>query len=121
MYQQKVALRDVRCHAFHGFYPEENLIGCVFMVDAEVTFNTNNEDTENLDKTVNYEVLNNILLKEMRQTQKLLETVVKNILDQIKATYPFVLTAKVGIRKLNPPMPGQIGCSYVELSYEAKA
>lgn len=116
MYIQTVALRDVKCHAFHGFYPEEHLIGCVFMVDVAVTF-TPNEDTENLDKTVNYEMLNQIILREMKHTQKLLETVVKNILEKVRSTYPFILTAKVGIRKMNPPMPGQIGHSFVELSY----
>ncbi|SOD13032.1 dihydroneopterin aldolase [Pedobacter xixiisoli] len=116
MYTQTVALRDVRCHALHGFYPEEHLIGCIFMVDIEVTFEPN-DDTENLDKTVNYEVLNKIILSEMANTQKLLETVVKNILDTVKKSYPFILTAKVGIRKMNPPMPGQIGHSFVQLSY----
>lgn len=121
MYLQTVALKDVRCHAFHGFYPEEHLIGCVFMVDAEVTFETDTQDTENLDKTVNYEVLNNFILEEMQQIQLLLETVVKNILEKIKTRYPFILTAKVGIRKMNPPMPGQIGHSFVELSYKAEA
>lgn len=118
MYTQTVALRDVRCHAFHGFYPEEHLIGCNFLVDAEVTFKPN-DDTENLEKTVNYEVLNHIIIKEMGKTQKLLETVVYHILEEIKSNYPFLLSAKVGIRKLNPPMPGQIGHSLVELSYKA--
>lgn len=116
MYTQTVALRDVRCHALHGFYPEEQLIGCVFMVDIEVTFKANH-DTENLDNTVNYEVLNQIILKEMANTQKLLETVVKNILDSVRNNYPFILTATVGIKKMNPPMPGQIGHSFVALSY----
>lgn len=118
MYIQTVALRDVRCHAFHGFYPEEHLIGCNFLVDTEVTFKPHG-DTENLNKTVNYEVLNQIILKEMKQTQKLLETVVTNILAEVKRNYPFILTAKVGIRKMNPPMPGEIGHSFVELSYKA--
>ncbi|RZL68037.1 MAG: dihydroneopterin aldolase, partial [Pedobacter sp.] len=117
-YIQTVALKDVKCHALHGFYPEEQLIGCFFLVDIEVTFKPNN-DTENLDKTVNYEVLNNVIIKEMANTQKLLETVVKNILDAVQANYPFIVTAKVGIRKMNPPMPGQIGYSFVELSYKA--
>lgn len=116
MYTQTVALRDVKCHALHGFYPEEQLIGCSFIVDIEVTFKPN-DDTENLDKTVNYESLNQIILKEMANTQKLLETVVKNILNAVQESYPFILTAKVGIRKMNPPMPGQIGHSFVELSY----
>ena len=118
MYTQTVALRDVKCHALHGFYPEEQLTGCVFMVDIEVTFKPN-DDTENLNKTVNYEVLNQIILTEMANTQKMLETVVKNMLDKVRSNYPFVLTAKVGIRKMNPPMPGQIGHSFVHLSYEA--
>jgi len=117
MYIQTVALKDVKCHALHGFYPEEQLIGCYFMIDAAVTFNANVDDSENLDKTVNYEVLNTIIRQEMAKTQKLLETVVKNIIEEIKSNYPFINTAKVGIRKLNPPMPGQIGHSFVELSY----
>ncbi|WP_316788659.1 dihydroneopterin aldolase [Pedobacter frigoris] len=117
-YLQTVALKDVKCHALHGYYPEEQLTGIYFMVDAVVTF-IPNEDTENLARTVNYEVLNTIILEEMKLTQKMLETVVKNILDRIIGHYPFILTGEVGIRKLNPPMPGQIGHSFVQLSYKA--
>ena len=117
-YLQTVALKDVRCHAWHGYYPEEQLTGIYFMVDATVTFEAN-EDTENLERTVNYEVINTIILEEMKRTQKMLETVVRNILNRIIAHYPFILTGQVGIRKLNPPMPGQIGHSFVQLNYEA--
>lgn len=116
MYIQTVALKEVKFHAFHGYYPEEQLMGGNFIVDVEVTFKPDG-DTENLDKTVNYEVLNQIISKEMKNTQKLLETVVKNMLEEIKSIYPFIITARVGIRKLNPPMPGEIGHSFVELSY----
>lgn len=115
-YIQTVALREVKCYAFHGYYPEEQLTGIYFNVDATVTF-TPNEDTESLARTVNYEVLNSIILEEMKRTQKLLETVVKNIIDRIIADYPFILSAEVGIKKLNPPMPGQVGHSFVQLSY----
>jgi dihydroneopterin aldolase len=117
-YIQTVALRDVKCFALHGYYPEEQLTGIYFMVDTVVTFTPDN-DTENLQRTVNYEVLNTIILEEMAQTQKMLETVVKNIMDRVVHDYPFILTAEVGIRKLNPPMPGQIGYSFVQLSYQA--
>ncbi len=116
MYVQRVALKDVKCRAFHGYYPQEQLIGCDFLVDVEVTFHPSG-DTEDLDKTVNYEVLNELIVMEMGRTQKLLETVVNHIMDGVRKQYSFLLTAKVGIRKLNPPMPGEIGCSFVELSY----
>lgn len=117
-YMQTVALKDVKCFALHGYYPEEQLTGIYFMVDVTVEFSPFG-DTENLLHTVNYEVLNSIIIEEMSRTQKMLETVIKNIIDRILAVYPFVLTATAGIRKLNPPMPGEIGHSFVQLSYKA--
>ncbi|WP_214226321.1 dihydroneopterin aldolase [Pedobacter sp. B4-66] len=115
-YIQTVALRDVKCYALHGYYPEEQLTGIYFTVDVVVTF-TPNTDTENLERTVNYEILNSIILDEMKRTRKMLETVVKSILDRVIENYPFILTAEVGIKKLNPPMPGEIGHSFVQLKY----
>lgn len=53
----------------------------------------------------------------MQDTQKLLETVVKNIIDELIKIYPFITTAVVGIKKLHPPMPGEIGHSFVQLTY----
>ena len=115
---QTVALKDVKCYAFHGFYPEEQLTGNHFLVDVEVTFLPSDE-TENLQKTVNYEVINTIILEEMKTTQKLLETVVKNMLNKVIKTYPFLLTANVGIKKLHPPMLGEVGHSFVQVSYQS--
>lgn len=116
-YIQTVALKDVKCFAFHGYYPEEQMAGVYFLVDAVVEFSPFG-DTENLQHTVNYEVLNTIILEEMAKTQKMLETVVRNIIDRTLDTYPFVQGATVGIKKLNPPMPGQIGHSFVQLKYQ---
>ncbi|MBC7566702.1 MAG: dihydroneopterin aldolase [Pedobacter sp.] len=117
-YLQTVALKDVKCFAYHGFYKEEQLTGIYFSLDVTVTF-IPDQETENLDKTVNYEVLNSIILNEMIVPKKLLETVVKNILDQIIAKYSYLKTAEVSIKKLNPPMPGQVGHSFVQLRYNA--
>lgn len=114
---QTVALREVKCYAYHGYYPEEQLTGIYFSVDVTVTF-IPDSDTENLQRTVNYEILNNIILEEMKHARKMLETVVKSILDKVLSSYPFLLSIEVGIKKLNPPMPGQIGHSFVQLSYQ---
>lgn len=116
MFVQTVALREVKCYAFHGFYPEEQLTGNHFLVDVEVAFSPANE-TENLQKTVDYEIINSIILGEMKNTQKLLETVVKNMIDKLLLAYPFLLSAEVGIRKLHPPMLGEVGHSFVQLKY----
>jgi dihydroneopterin aldolase len=116
MFTQTVALNEIKFYAFHGFYPEEQLMGNHFSVDVEVTFKPFGE-TEDLATTVNYEVINTVVTKFMSQTEKLLETVVKNILDELIRLYPFLLTAKVGIRKLHPPMLGEIRHSFVALNY----
>ena len=120
MFIQTVALKDVKCYAFHGFYPEEQLTGNHFSIDVEVTFAPSAE-TEDLQKTVNYEMVNFIILEEMKNTQKLLETVVKQIMDKILAAYPFLLSAEVGIKKLHPAMLGEVGHSYVQLKYISKS
>lgn len=116
MFVQTVALKDVKFYAFHGFYPEEQLTGNHFLVDVEVTFVPTGE-TEDLKNTVNYEVINTIIIKEMQATQKLLETVIKNIMNELITTYVFLSTAVVSIKKIQPVMPGEIGHSFVQLSY----
>ncbi len=116
MFIQTVALKDVKFFALHGYYPEEQLIGNHFLVSATVTF-LPSEDSEVLHHTVNYEVLNAIMSEEMQNTQKLLETVVKNILHRILSAFPFLLTIEVGIKKLNPCMPGAVNHSFVQLHY----
>jgi dihydroneopterin aldolase len=119
MLTQTVALEDVKCFAYHGYYPEEQLIGTHFLVNISVKF-VHIGDTENLQQTVNYEVLNSIIINEMKRTQKMLETVVRNMIDQVVEQFPFISSADVGIKKLNPPMEGQVGYSFVKLSYLAE-
>ncbi|MBC6110410.1 dihydroneopterin aldolase [Pedobacter sp. CCM 8938] len=114
--KQTVALRDVKCFALHGYYSEEQLIGNHFVIDLETEFSPKGFDDE-LSQTVNYEDLNTIILSEMKNTQKLLETVLNNIISKVIVLYPFVETINVSIKKLNPPMPGQIGYSFVKLTY----
>ncbi|AZI27100.1 dihydroneopterin aldolase [Pedobacter sp. G11] len=118
-FKQTVALKDVKCFALHGFYSEEQLTGNHFIVDLETTFLPIGFDDE-LAQTVNYEDLNQIILEEMRNTQKLLETVLNNIINKVIALYPFVERVEVSIKKLNPPMPGQVGHSFVQLSYQTE-
>jgi dihydroneopterin aldolase len=113
---QTVALKDIRCFAYHGFYPEEQILGTHFLVSIEVKFKPEG-DTEELSHTVNYELINNIIQQEMENTQKLLETVVRRMIDRVTAEFPFIDYALVGIKKLHPPMPGEVHHSFVQLEY----
>lgn len=113
-----VALQGAEFFAKHGFYPEEQLLGCKFCVDIAVGFTPAGDLTEdNLANTVNYERLYELTAKQMQLPRRLIETLCQAIIDEIKKEYPFVETVVATIKKLNPPMPGKIDYSGVTISY----
>ncbi|RYE02781.1 MAG: dihydroneopterin aldolase [Sphingobacteriaceae bacterium] len=116
----KVALHDVKFYAYHGFYPEEQVLGGKYLVDVEVIFNPKKVDDE-LSNTVNYEVLFSILSTEMQQPRKLLETLVQEMIDQLKNKFPFLEKITISLKKLNPPLPGEVGYSLVEITWIKEA
>ncbi len=115
----KVALQGVRFFAYHGFYPEEQVLGNHFVVDVEVEFLQQQHFTnDEIAHTINYEQLYAVAAKHMQHPRKLLETVVQTIIDDLKTAYPFVEAIRVGLKKLNPPLPGVVDCSFIEITYQ---
>jgi len=114
----KVALQGVHFFAYHGFYPEEQVLGNKFVVDVEVEFlQQQHFDHDEIAHTVNYEQLYKVVAAHMQKPRKLLETVVQAIIDELKDTYPFAETIQVGLKKLNPPLPGLVDSSFIEITY----
>ncbi|MEX8548013.1 MAG: dihydroneopterin aldolase [Mucilaginibacter sp.] len=116
----KVALHQIKFFAYHGFYPEEQILGSHYLVDVEVEFQNKNIGDE-ISKTVNYEKLHTIVSKEMQQPRKLLETLVQEMIDKIRSGFSFLEKIKVGIKKLNPPLPGEVKYSLVEITWIKEA
>ncbi|MEO6150649.1 MAG: dihydroneopterin aldolase [Mucilaginibacter sp.] len=113
-----VLLQGAEFFAYHGYYPEEQLLGCRFIIDLAVTFDP--QDTladDKLSNTVNYEQLYNICSTEMKNPRKLIETVANAIVEKIKSDYPFVLNIELTLKKLNPPMKGNLENSGVIINY----
>ena len=110
----EINLNGAEFFAFHGYYPEEQLLGSMFLVDISVSFlPTANLAEDELSNTVNYEQLYNIACEEMKITRKLIETVAQAIADIIKQKFPFVENTRVSIQKINPPLKGKVGYSSV--------
>lgn len=118
MVVQEVNLVGVKIHAGHGFYPQEQQIGNVFLVDVFTKFIPQSSvDTEELVHTVNYEQLHVIVQEVMCTTQLLLETLVQDILTKILVEFGFLMEIKVCVKKLHPPMGGEIAYSEVVRTY----
>ncbi|OKS85835.1 dihydroneopterin aldolase [Mucilaginibacter polytrichastri] len=114
----EVALHGAEFFARHGYYPQEQQLGNQFIVDIEVAFNpAGNFNDDKLSNTLNYEQLYLIACEEMKINRQLLETVVQAMVDRIKADYDFVETIKVRLKKLNPPLRGQVEASSVTITY----
>ena len=110
----EINLNDAEFFAYHGFYPEEQLLGSRFLVDISVKFMpTGNLLDDEIGNTVNYEQLYNIASHEMQHTRKLIETVGQAIANEVKQKFPFVEKISVCIKKMDPPLRGKVGHSNV--------
>ena len=54
---------------------------------------------------------------EMKNTRKLIEAVAHAILEQIRHDFLAVKRIRVVIRKMHPPVKGEVGNSLVELKF----
>jgi dihydroneopterin aldolase len=113
----KVSIKGAEFHAYHGYYEEERKSGNTFIIDAEVTLNTFDSSDDNIYDTVNYESLYKICKEEMEKTQKLLETVVLNIITRYRDELSNVTSAKVRMQKIAPQLGGKVEKSEVEMEY----
>ncbi|MBK9736202.1 MAG: dihydroneopterin aldolase [Saprospiraceae bacterium] len=112
-----VAIKGAEFYAYHGFYEEERKTGNKFIIDADVTLMTFDSSDDNILDTVNYELLYAICKQEMSLPQKLLETVVFNIISRFKVEIKNIGSAKVRIEKIAPQLGGKVEKSVVEMEY----
>lgn len=108
-----VSLHHIRINAPVGLYSQELVLNNHFEVDVDVSVAATLEQEWPL---VDYTQLNSIVREAFRSEEKFLETIVKDIGMRIKATFPETAKVKVVLRKLNPPMPGNIG--YAQVMFE---
>jgi 7,8-dihydroneopterin aldolase/epimerase/oxygenase len=110
-----ITLQGMRFYAYHGFYPEENILGGEYIVD--VTLETAFNDAavqDNLERTANYETVYLICKVEMKKNAKLLETVAARIIMAIKRQFSGIQNVKVTVQKLNPPLGGRVDAAIIE-------
>lgn|SRR5690606_33631038 len=117
--RQHVALADARFYAYHGYYPQEQVLGNEFTVYIRVAFDRDDSiRADELQHTVNYERLYHIAKTEMQQPRKLLETVAEAMLHRVRKDFPFVSSIDVGVTKHNPPFGGDHANACVTLCWK---
>jgi dihydroneopterin aldolase len=103
--------------AFHGHYDEEKYAGNKFILNLTMWTNTKKAaKSDNLDDALNYQIAYAIIKEILTKTKSnLIENIASNILDALFIEFEILKKAKVYIKKINPPMGGQIGSVGIEM------
>ena len=100
-----VRLTNLRFHAYHGVLPQEKLTGGNFSVSIEVVGDICDACiTDNVNDTINYAELYDIVKTEILQPSALIENVAYRIGKSIINKIDKVSSVKIELTKLNPPL-----------------
>ena len=115
--KSKIELSGVKTYAFHGCMDSETKIGAYYKTDVcmEVDILSAAQNDE-LYLTINYAVVNDIIIREMAIPSHLIENVCYRIFNAIKNAFPQVEHLSVKISKLSPPVSGAVDSASVQLS-----
>ncbi len=112
-----IEIEGMQFYAFHGHFDTERIVGNKFQVDIHFEADCSKAAfSDNLNDTINYQEVYNIIKKVMQKPSLLLEHVTQRILDSLSYAFPQMINIKVKVSKLNPPMGGEIEKVSVTLS-----
>jgi dihydroneopterin aldolase len=114
-----IELEGMRFWAFHGCLESERKKGNLFLVDFwGETDLSKAAESDDLNDTINYAAIHEIVKKEMSVPSDLLEHVAGRIIRAIAADFKEFTKFSIRISKHNPPVDGPVEWSRVTLNYE---
>lgn len=105
LFSSRIFLKNVRFHAYHGVLEQEQTVGNDYLVNLIVNYDfTCAMKMDELNGTVSYAELFELVKEEMAIPSKLLEHVAGRIGERIFSEYPAIREVHLSITKVNPPM-----------------
>ena len=105
----KIHVNNAWFYSFHGCLHEESVIGAEYLVNVMVKTNTDvAEKNDDLNSTVDYVDVYNAIKTEMDRPSKLLESVMDRMIVSIKGISSNITVVDVSIKKLSPPVGGNV-------------
>ena len=113
----KIFLENMEFHAYHGCLKHEQELGNTFIVSVGMELDTTHSGkTDELEHTLNYQVVYDMVKGQMNIPSKLIENVGQRILDSIFNDFPQIKELEVKLSKLNPPLGGKVEKVTIELN-----
>lgn len=116
-----IKVENIRVFANHGCLKEETAIGSDYRVDIKIKANLQSSSvSDDLADTVDYVFLNRVVREEMAKPSKLLESVAKRILNRFFEEESLITKATVAVRKVNPPIGGDVEMVTIQMTQKRK-
>lgn len=111
-----IILKNIRCYAYHGVAPQENLIGNEYIIDLKLKVDISKAArTDEVTDTVNYAEVYQVIKNEMAIPSMLLEHVSGRIAQKLFDQFSCIEEIELRLSKRNPPMGADIESAGVEL------
>lgn len=92
-----ILLKEIRCYAYHGVAPQENLIGNEYLIDLKLKVDISKAArTDEVTDTVNYAEVHQVIENEMAVPSKLLEHVSGRIIQNSLTNSPVLKKSNSG-------------------------
>jgi len=113
-----IELEGMEFYAFHGHFSEEQQVGNRFTVDLKIETDTRTaEESDRLEDALDYQQIYHIIAGEMKQKSFLLENIAARIRNKLTETFPQIISMKLKVTKINPPLGGRVRQVSVCLNY----
>ena len=111
-----IELEGMEFKAYHGCLEQEKVRGNFFTVDFRGELDlTAAAKSDNLDDTLNYADIYDIIADEMSIPSELLENVAGRIVEEIEKRFPQLQSFSIRVSKKKPPVEGVAQWSRVTL------
>ena len=111
-----IFVNDIQLHAYHGVMPQEQLTGNDYLVSVSAQYPIDKAiTTDEVQHTLNYAMVYDIVKEEMGISSKLVEHVAGRIAQHLMKQFADISAVQVRVTKLNPPMGAQCAGAGVEV------
>lgn len=111
----KIELKNLLFRANHGLYEAEKRLGGSFEVDLWLTYSPKTMPVTDINDTIDYSAVFDVVKERMNQPEELLETLVTKLAFEILEKFALANEVYVRVNKIHPPIPvfsGSAGVSY---------
>jgi dihydroneopterin aldolase len=116
----RICLSKLKFQGFHGLYEAEKKVGNQFTVDLWIDFKPTVDRVDQLDQTIDYVQIYDLVKSIMEIPTPLLETLIGKIADGILLHHPLSDKVYVSITKQKLPIIGFVGSTSVSVEKERK-